>query len=311
MKKLKFPVIAAAILFSIQSCQQEAESHYEEASTSEMSSNNIIKSAPEEPKAPLNSTAATYQNPDKKIIRTADLSMEVDNVYESTTQIESKISELSGYVSQSNLNNRILSQETFPVSSDSALEIRKYRVANEMTLRIPQEKLGEFLNYLSGEMKFLYFRNVSANDVSLNFISSELEKERSNSTNEQLVQLNKEKGKISHKQDVINDMDKNKSIANQQKINTLRMNDKVSFSTVTLLIEEKEKVAQTMVINPKNYSDKFRPDFLYRAKVSVTEGFYFFQTICIAILYIWPVWILGILIYLFIKFQIKKQKLPE
>src|SRR5690606_9550047 len=142
----------------------------------------------------------------------------------------------------------------------------------------------------------------------LNFIATELEKERLNSTNHQLEKLNQEKGKIKDKQEVVNNVNENKSEVNQQKINSLKLNDDVAFSTVSLLIEEKEKVAQAMVINPESYNDKFRPDFLYRAKISVTEGFHFFQNICIGLLYIWPIWLLGILIYFLFKNQFRKTK---
>ncbi len=311
MNKLKFYAIVLVIVFSVNSCHQAGETDsYDDkvASTETFSSNNEVNPTSVETEAPLSSTAATHQDAEKEFIRKADLSMEVENVYKSTTKIESKISELGGFVANSSLNSRVFSTETFPISSDSALEIRKYTVNNEMTIRIPQKELGNFLSSLGEEMKFLYFRNISAQDVSLNFIAAELEKERLNSTRDQLGELNHQKGKITDKQGIANNMDHKKSEANRQEISILKMKDDVVYSTVSLLIQEKEKVAQTMVINPNNYDDKYRPDFLYRAKVSVTEGFHFFQTICIGLLYIWPVWLLAILIYFFVKHQLKKTK---
>jgi len=312
MSKLKFPVIAVAILGLVNSCHQSGESgsYHEESLPSDTTVlNSAAESVTDNSEAPLSSTAATYENPSRKFIRTANLSMEVENVYQSTTKIESKISQLGGFVTKSMLNSRILSRETFPVNSDSSLEVKKYTVSNEMTVRVPQKELGNFLNSLGEEIKFLYFRNISADDVSLNCIAAELEKERLNSTNKQLDKLNGQNGKITDKQNVVSNMDENKSEVNYQKISTLKMKDEVAFSTVSLLIQEKEKIAETMVINPKNYEDKYRPHFLYRARISVTEGFHFFQTICIGLLYIWPVWLIAVLIYLLVKFQVKKTKI--
>lgn len=303
MNKLKFPVIFAVFILVLNSCKQD--NYYEENTASDAVAADSIADEIS-PEAPLNSTAATYQDPKRKFIRTADLSMEVEDVYRSTTKIESSISRLGGFVTESRLNSRILSAETFPVNSDSALEVRKYAVNNEISLRIPQKELGEFLFSLGEEMKFLYFRNISAQDVSLNFIIAELEKERLNSANDKLDDLANEKGKIKDKQSVINNVNSNQSEINNKKIRTMKMDDEVAYSTVTLLIAEKTKIAETMVINPKTYEDKYRPGFFYRAKVSATEGFYFFQTICIGLLYVWPLWLLGILVYFFVKFQRKK-----
>lgn len=258
--------------------------------------------------SPLNSTAATYQNENRDLIRTADLNMEVENVYQSTQKIEMKIAELGGFVSQSNLESSVLSQEIFAVDSDSALEVKKYRVSNQMTLRVPQRELGNFLNSLSNEIEFLYFRNISAEDVSLNFVQAELEKERIGSANQKLEEISQENGKIKEKQSVANQMDNHNSDANLQMINTLRLKDEVAFSTVSLLITEKEKIAETMVINPVHFEDKYKPEFGYRAKNSLKEGFYLFQTICIGLLYLWPVWTLGCLVFLFFRGRFKKIK---
>lgn len=313
MKSFKIFLFVIFISF-FNSCEKKAESYdggYSESvvESSAIVSDSIMDTVDEEnSEAPLNSTAATYQHPDREFVRTADLSLEVDDVYTSTTKIESKVSELGGFVTKSNLESRIESNQTFPVTKDSAVEVKKYIVENQMTVRIPQKELGNFLNSLGEEMRFLHFRHISADDVSLEFVLAELEKERMNSTHQKLDKLENQTGKIPEKQSVVTHSDHNRSEINLQKIATMKLKDEVAYSSVSLLISEKEKIAQTMVINPKTYDDKFRPEFTYRAGNSIKEGFYFFQNLLIGLLYIWPIWVVGIMVFLFVRYQIRKTK---
>ncbi len=313
MKSFKIFLLVVLFCF-LNSCERKAESYegrYSESvsESAAVASDTLMDTDGEKiTEMPLSSTAATYQDSDREFVRTADLSMEVENVYASTTKIESKVSELGGFVTKSNLESRVWTNQTFPVTKDSAVEVKKYNVENQMTVRIPQKELGNFLNSLGEEMTFLNFRNISADDVSLDFVLAELEKDRMNSTHQKLDKLENQTGKILEKQSVVTNSNHNQSEINFQKVATMKLKDEVAYSSVSLLISEKEKIAQTMVINPQSYDDKFRPEFTYRAGNSIKEGFYFFQNLLIGLLYIWPLWIVGIMVFLFVRYQIRKAK---
>lgn len=312
MKKSKIILLVLVISTFIFSCEQASRSGHAE---SEYASEDLVQgesvvmdSITENSEAPLSSTAATYQDPNRKFIRTADLSMEVENVYKSTTNIERKISEIGGFVTQSNLQSNVISQEIFPIDSDSAKEVKKYTVNNSMTVRVPQLELGNFLLSLGDEIKFLNFRNISAEDVSLSFVMSELEKERLDKTSGKLDKMTDQTGKITDKQDIVNDVDDKHSQINHHKISTMKMKDNVAYSTISLQLTEKEKVAETTMVNLKNYDDKFRPDFWYRAGNSVKDGFYLFQSVCVGVLYLWPLFVTAILVFIGFKWYNKKMR---
>lgn len=308
MKKSKI-ILPVAFLFIMFSCEKAAsysESGYHEGEPATESIS--VDSVSSNSEAPLSSTAATHQDPDRQFIRKADLSMEVENVYKSTTAIEKNLAEIGGFVTQSNLNSNVISTETFPVDADSAREVKKYSVENSMTVRVPQRELGNFLNSLSSEMKFLHFRNIAAEDVSLGFIISELEKERLDKTSGKLDKINDQSGKISDKQDIVNNIDDKQSEINHNKISTMKLKDDVAYSSVTLFLSEKEKIAETMVINPKSYDQKYRTGFWYRAGNSVQDGFYFFQTLLVGLLYLWPLWIFAGMLFFGIKWYTKKMR---
>lgn len=304
MKNSKIIVPTAVCLLLFISCQESSDdSHSTEESTVV-----VAETSDDSTDVPLSSTAATHQDANHQLIRKADLWMEVENVYKSTTTIENKLAQLGGFVIESRLESHIYSREIFPIDADSAKEVKKYAVQNRISLRIPEKELGNFLISLGDEIQFLNFRNISAEDVSLSFIVTELEKERLNKTSDLLSKVIHDSGKIADKKDIINDIDHKQSQINQHKISGLKLKDDVAYSSVTLQLTEKEKITETMVINPKSFDHKYRPEFWYRAGNSIKSGLYFFQSLCIGFLYLWPIWLLGSIIFLSIKFYMKKMR---
>lgn len=304
MNKFKFLITILISVFLLNSCQQNADSSYVENSSSE-----ILESAADEADdsvgsqaaTPLNSTAADYTHPDRKFVRTADLSMEVKNVYESTTRIENKVSELGGYVTKSDLASNVFSEKTYEISKDSAVEVRKYTVSNRMMLRIPEKELSKFLIALGDEISFLDYRNIQADDVSLQLLLSQMEQQRIENVNGKLENLTSENGKIGEKQQVISDRNNKQSELNHEKISRMKTEDEIAYSTVSLTIKEKEKAAEIPVINLKDFDDKYKTGFWLSAWNSVKGGFDLLQTILIGILYLWPVFVLGSLIWFAIR----------
>lgn len=304
MNKFKFLSTILISVFLLNSCQQGADSSYAEYSSSEVleaSADEADDSVINQAAAPLNSTAADYSHPDRKFVRTADLSMEVKNVYESTTRIENKVSELGGYVTKSDLASNVFSEKTYEVSKDSAIEVRKYTVSNRMTLRIPETELSKFLIALGDEISFLDYRNIQADDVSLQLLLNQMEQQRIENVSGKLENLNSENGKIGEKQQVISDGNNKQSELNREKINRMKTEDQIAYSTVSLTIKEKEKAAEIPVINLKNFDDKYKTGFLLSAWNSVKGGFDLLQTILIGILYLWPVFVLGSLVWFAIR----------
>lgn len=314
MKSLKIKIILLSMTVGILGCNQssnenEATMEYttEIPSADILDMENVDSAASED--SVLSSSAATYQDEKREFVRKADVSMEVKDVYKSTTKIETKISELGGFVEESLLNSHIQSKEIYAVNSDSAMQVKKYSLHNQMRVRIPQENLGEFLTSLGEEIEFLNYRNISAEDVRLNLEWAKLEQKRLNHSNQQLINLNHQKGKIGDKKEVIGTIGSNTSQSNHQKIASLNLKDEVNFSIIQLEFTEKDKIAESMIVNPQSYDDKYHPDFLYSLGVSIKGGFTLFKNLLIAMAYIWPLWLIGLLALLFFRIYKTNKKL--
>jgi hypothetical protein len=80
---------------------------------------------------------------DKQFIKTADVNMEVKDVYDATISIEKSVQELGGFVTHSNLKSNVISENTYNTSDEEAMLIKKYQ-SKMMQVRVPTENWGTF-----------------------------------------------------------------------------------------------------------------------------------------------------------------------
>lgn len=238
------------------------------------------------------SSAATMEVKDKQFIKTADVNLEVKDVYDATVAIEKSLQELGGFVTSSRLNSQIMSEETFNTSDENALLVRKFHTENSMQVRVPTEKLGALLQFINDKKIFLNSRVILAEDVTSNIKLAELESQRTKKTQENIskVKNDVEKVKVS---------DQNMSEGNYQKVAGLEMSDQLKYSTVDIHLKEPAvRTAEIAVTNTVNMDNKYKFNFLYDLKNALAEGFYLIQKIMVGLVSIWPIMLIfGILFY--------------
>ena len=229
------------------------------------------------------SMAATQEVEGKKFIKTADVNMEVKNVYESTISIEKYLKKNGGFVTKSEMNSSVLSEENFPINDAEAKLVREFRQINDMEVRVPTVKLGEFLEFVNQSNLFLHTRNISAEDVSANIMMADLEEKRmkKTETNIQTIKNNSEK---------VNLADNNLSEQNNQKLATYNLSDNLKYSTVNLHLKEpSSRISAIAITNTKNFDNQYRYNFFYDVKNAVIKGFYLTQEIIVGLFTIWPI----------------------
>ena len=101
------------------------------------------------------SMAATQNVKDRQFVRTAEVDMEVKDVYDATISIEKQLQSLGGFVTNSKMEAQTLSEDTYNTSDESAILIRKFQNQNRMQVRVPTQKLGEFLDFINDKKVFL------------------------------------------------------------------------------------------------------------------------------------------------------------
>jgi hypothetical protein len=277
MKKFKTPILTLALISAVLfSCNKSEIStgDYAETEAISVDSSMVISDSI--------SSVASLNVKDKQFIKTASVEMEVKDVYETTISVEKFLVTIGGFVTSSQLNSQILSEETYNTSDENAMLVRKFKTENRMQVRVPTEKLSEILQIINNEKLFLNARNISAEDVTANIALAKLEAKRAEKTGKNIEKLVTNKDKV-----VLTD--ENQAESNFQKVGTMEMTDQLKYSTVDIFINEpKLRIAEIAITNTKNIDNKYKFNFFYDVKNALTEGFYLIQKLIIGLFTIWP-----------------------
>ncbi|WP_175621297.1 DUF4349 domain-containing protein [Chryseobacterium schmidteae] len=288
--------IATVLLLGIYSCKkgEATVNDYKMSTAADSASVNISDSV---------SSASTMSVKEKQFIKTANVDMEVKDVYDTTISIEKSVQELGGFVTHSNLQSRVISEDTYNTSDKDAMLIKKYQTENTMQVRVPTSKLGELLTLINDKKLFLNSRIINAEDVTSNIKYAEMEGKRIKKTSENISELKTTKDKVKMS-------DENMSEENQQQLANLDVADNLKYSTVDIYIKEpKVRIAEIAVTNSENIDNKYKFDFFYSAKNAFVEGYYLIQRIVIGLIIIWPILLIGGILFYFYR-KNKSHKKP-
>lgn len=280
--------IATALLLGIYSCKKG------EASAADLETYATADSAAIVTSDSI-SSVATMKVKDKQFIKTADVNMEVRDVYEATISIEKSAQELGGFVTHSNLKSNVVSEDTYNTSNEEAMLVKKYQTENMMQLRVPTEKLGELLTLINSKKLFLNSRSINAEDVTSSIKYAELEGKRIKKTGENIDKLKTNKDKVNMSND-------NMSENNQQQLANMDVTDNLKYSTIDIYIKEpKLRIAEITITNTTSIDDKYKFNFIYSAKSAFVEGYYLIQKIVVGLIMIWPILLIGAAIVYFLR----------
>ena len=232
---------------------------------------------------------------DRKFIRTADVKFEVKDVQTATNIIEDLVDKYQGFTTKSELSSKILNINEIEISSDSILQNKSYEVSNEISIRIPNETFDKTLREIQPLMTFLDTKSVSAEDVSLSLMSSELRKKRYSKFEQRYERAIETKGKkltetASSEENLFN----HQANADDNQIQTLRLKDNVNYSTITLHLYQPVSVVQEMLPNLEN-THAFMPNLFLRLWQSIRAGWYIFEEVLVGITRLWLLILIGLL----------------
>lgn len=284
--------LSAVLLLGIYSCKKgEATTteNYAADSTAAVSLSDSV------------SSVASMNVKDKQFIKTADVNMEVKDVYDATISIEKTVQDLGGFVTHSNLQSNVISQDTYNTSDNDAMLIKKYQTENTIQARVPTEKLGELLVKINDKKLFLNSRTIHAEDVTSNIKYAEMEGKRIKKTEENISQLKANKDKVKLDND-------NMAEGNLQQLANMDTTDDIKYSTIDIYIKEpKLRIAEIAVTNTRNIDNQYKFNFLYDAKNAFVEGFYLIQKIAVGLITVWPL----LLILAAVVYFLRKRKLTK
>ena len=292
--KIVLTLLALGLVLSCkESASKENAAYMEEAVTD---STSVISS----------SAAVENKNSNRKFVRTADVKFKVKNVAKSTYAIEDATTKFGGFVTYTNLQSNIHSEDRTKVSQDSTLVTTKYKVDNNITIRVPNTKMDTVIKTIAKQIHFLDYRIIKADDVSLQMLSNELAQKRSNSSEKRLENAIDSKGKkLNQIVKAEETLDAKKEQNDVSKLQNLSLQDQVNFSTLTLNIYQDESIKQEMVANEKSIN-AYRPNIGLQIWDSIKTGWFILEHIVSFVVVLWPFVLIGFLGFLVYKKFLKK-----
>lgn len=292
--KIVLTLLALGLVFSCKERVAEETPDYSENAVADSTS--VISS----------SAAVENKNNNRKFVRTADVKFKVKNVAKSTYAIEDATTKFGGFVTYTNLQSNIHSEDRTKVSQDSTLVTTKYKVDNNITIRVPNTKMDTVIKTIAKQIHFLDYRIIKADDVSLQMLSNELAQKRSNFSEKRLANAIDSKGKkLNQVVDAEATLDAKKEQNDASKLQNLSLQDQVNFSTLTLNIYQDESIKQEMVANEKSIN-AYRPNIGLQIWDSVKTGWFMLEHIISFVVVLWPFALIGFLGFLGYKKFLKK-----
>lgn len=279
---MKRNIIAIAIAITLFGCNQEKKDY---ASTSEV--------------VALDS-AATSEEAAAKIIKTADMRFRVKDVQNTKEQLSKTINAEGGTIAEFSIQSSIQETDKVKQSVDSLKEITSYRTEGYLVAKVPSEKLDEFTNTVTKMAVFVNSASLKMDDQSIDYLSNKL---KAQNRVEAINRINKVATKKSAnvesslyiKDDLID-----------KKIQNIQIDDRVKYSTITLNFYQDNTVSTLIVANDNLYD--YRPSFGNRLWLRVVNGWTIFKEIILAITNLWLVILVGVSVFLLIRYFVRKNK---
>ncbi len=238
------------------------------------------------------SSAATYTDAQRKFIRTAQAEFRVNDVYKSSLAIEDVVAAQGGFVVKNHIATQALGSQTRPSGNGNLIELTEYTVRGELTVRVPSDNTQAFLRAIVGQMAFLDQRNFEAMDAQFALLRQQLEYQRNQETQQQLGQAVEQGGKLDQKADVIAARNSSKSARDEALIAQQEFEDKIAFSTINLSMYQGSKIREAELTDVEAVFQQHSPGFFARLGNSLTVGWYGIVDVAIAVMTLWPLWLL-------------------
>jgi len=258
----------------------------------------------------VSSSAAVENKKDSthKFIRTADLKFKVKSVIKSTYNIEELTARMGGFVTYTELNSSIDDTETKSVSADSSLIITHFTVTNSITLRVPNTKLDSTLKLISANIDYLDHRIIKADDVALQMLSNNLAIKRSAKNESRITKAIDNRGKKLNETTTAEEVVVNKQEqADNARVANLSLRDQMNFSTINLVIYQRQAVRHELVANDKNIKE-YESGFGTKILDSISNGWNILEAVIVFIFNLWGLVLLGVIIFVLYKLYVIKFK---
>lgn len=234
-----------------------------------------------------------------KLVKTADMSFKVKNVQQTGDSISRVIAKLNGMVVHHQMASSVERSEDIRLSSDSVMRVSAFNTTADMTVKIPSEKLEDFMSHISHMGIYVTSRKMDIEDKSLDYLSAKL---KLKNRREMVAQQKNGKIKIKNPEAVLWLKD---DIIDGQ-INNQRIDEAVNYSVVSLNFYQSNTIYKERIANDD--PSAYKMPFGNRLLMALSNGWYLFVELILGLANLWVLLLAGA--GLWIVFKTYKKKYP-
>ena len=224
---------------------------------------------------------------DKRLIIHGALTFDVKEVRTAAKTLGDLSAKLGGYVAKEEITNQIIASREVPIGNGQLKVIDTYQRLANLTVRIPKEKVDEFLQALQSQIDFLHAQEFSAEDVSLDIqkaqISAQIQALRSRS-------LDQASDDTALETVITADQAAQARLAKlASDIENKYLEDQVAFATLSLSFKEGEQMHTATKTNMHAViAQERRVNFGARLGENFVAGWYGFLEFLLSLVMLWP-----------------------
>jgi len=230
----------------------------------------------------LESTAVNEEIPKKlKIIKSAHVRYKVNKVKMATGQINKMVQQFSGYISDQRFQNTV------------------YQIENRFTIKVPEQHFDVLMDSLTQVAEFVDYENITTEDVTEEYIDLKSRLKTKLEVKQRYETILRQRAKTV--KDILATEEKLRVIQEEIEATQGRLNyltNKVSYSTIQVDLYE--------TVDYKETPDSYTRTFFSKTKEGFSFGWRLIENIVLGIIYIWPLILMGVLLFFIIRRKFRK-----
>ena len=232
-----------------------------------------------------------------KLVKTGDINFKVRNVQQTSENITALTVKDNGLVMHHQLSSSANQTHDIQLNNESGMRISSYNTTADMTVRIPSDKIEDFLTSVSHMSVHVNSLQMDISDRSLDYLAAQL---KLSSRKELVAQQKKGKVIIKNPTDVINLKD---DMVDEQ-IDSRRIDDQVKYSTITLSFYQSNTIGKEVIANDDPSS--YHLPFWNNAATAFQNGWYIFNQFVIVLIDMWVFLLIGAIVWMGWRYYKKK-----
>ncbi len=218
---------------------------------------------------------------EKKIIRNGNLTIESKDLKSSRTHLDTLVGFYSGYISSESFNDQ------------------EDQLSYNITCRIPSEKFDLFISGVESGPDKIISKSINANDVTEQYYDVKIRLENERKVEKRYLELLAQARSVKDILDIEEKLGKVRQEIESKEGRLRYLDDRVGYSTLSIWIYQKKD---------RKYEPVDRDGFGERLKKSLHKGWQGFVDFVLFFLRIWPLWIVGLIIWRLIVWLSRRSK---